>query len=392
MASEIDQDIVAFVGGARGSLIETLHVRAGRVVGTRAHFIGTLDVTSPDEDPRDWLSSFLNQYYEDNVIPDEVLLAVPLGDDLTRLLEDVLKERRGGTVRVRYGGDSASQKLVEMAERNAKEHFKTQLEKTEEKNRGLFEIQKKLHLQKLPQRIECFDISHFQGYETVASQTVFVEGVPDTDQYRMYRIREATGGDDYACMKEVLHRRLQHREWDDPDLIVIDGGKGQLKMAVEVLHELGRQDIPVVGLAKARTERDFQSSEVQASQERFFLPGRSNPVTFKSNSEAFRILVSARDEAHRFALNYHRKLREGTLVSGALDFVKGLGPAKRKALLDRFGTVENLRKATPEELAQVSGVTPTLAEEVLRQLQHLGGESTPDRPDEGSSKDPSFKP
>jgi len=365
---DIDQDFVSFVGDERGSSIEVLAVRSGRVMGRRGHFIGHLNVNDAQEDMRDWLVSFLNQYYDENLIPDEVILPVDLGRDISKLLSDVLEERRNETVKVCHGLDRESQRLLEMAEKNAKDHFRVHVEKSDQKLKGLEQIQRKLSLPQVPQRIECYDISHFQGQETVASQVVFEEGVPAKEHYRLYKIKTVADGDDYESMKEVLSRRLKHQEYDDPDLILIDGGKGQLKVAHEVLKELGRDDIPVISIAKARTQGEFSDAEVTATEERIFVPGRLKPVVFPSNSEAFRILVSLRDEAHRFAISYHRKLRENSSLESALDEISGIGDVIKKRLYERFETVDAIRAANLEELIEVEGVHKALAQKILEYL------------------------
>lgn len=367
-SSDKDQDVISFFGDERGVLVETLHIRAGRVIGNRPHFLSNINPNSPDEDPREWLASFLNQYYADNYIPDEVLLGTDLGSDIHRLLQDVLKERSGQEVSVRFATDGKSSGLVEMAEQNAKSHFEKNVSKDEEKNKGLDEIKEKLNLPKRPLRIECFDISHFQGSETVASQVVFEDGVPSKDHYRRYKIKTVSGVDDFASMYEVLKRRFLHDEYDDPQLLVVDGGKGQLSQAVKILKELNKTHIPVVGLAKARTQSGFQDQEVSATEERFYLPGRANPVVFKSNSEAFQILTGIRDEAHRFAITYHRKLREQTSLESELDYVIGLGEKRKKLLLLKFKTVDDIRQADVDEIASVKTFNRVLAERVLLQL------------------------
>lgn len=367
-ASEKDQDAIGYYGDDRGTLIETLHIRQGRVIGTRAHFFPLLDANDPIEDPREWLVSFLNQYYEDNIIPDEVLLPVEIGSDLMKLFGAVLFERKGSEVTVRFATDEKGRSLVYMANENAKSHFERHVTKSEEKQKGLEEIKEKLGLKQLPLRIECFDISTFQGKETVASQVVFEDGVPSKEHYRRYKIKTGVGVDDYASMKEVLSRRFAHKEYEDPQLVVVDGGKGQLQVAVRLLQELGREDIPVVGLAKARAQGDFQDAAITATEERFFLPGRANPVTFRPSTEAYQILVGLRDEAHRFAITYHRKIRESTSLESELDFVVGLGEKRKKDLLRRFQHVEALRVATVEEIMEVKGFNRVLAERVLLQL------------------------
>ncbi|MFN7454034.1 MAG: excinuclease ABC subunit UvrC [Pseudobdellovibrionaceae bacterium] len=374
-ASEKDQDAIGYFGDDRGCLIETLHIRSGRVLGTRSHFFPLLDPQSQDEDPREWLVSFLNQYYEDNIVPDEVLLPVEIGGDLTKLMEAVLKERTGNSVTVRFATDEKGRNLVAMANDNAKAHFDKYVTKSEEKKKGLEEIQAKLHLPELPVRIECYDISNFQGKESVASQVVFEDGVPAKEHYRRYKIKTVEGPNDYESMKEVLTRRFTHTEYETPQLIVIDGGKGQLGVAVKVLQEIGRPEIPVVGLAKARTQGDFTDTEVSATEERFFLPGRANPVIFRNNSEAHHILVGIRDEAHRFAITYHRKLREATSLESELDLVVGLGEKRKKDLLKVFPDVESIKAAEVEEIAKVPGFNRVLAERILLQLNEEESEN-----------------
>ncbi|MCB0384332.1 MAG: excinuclease ABC subunit UvrC, partial [Bdellovibrionales bacterium] len=245
-----DVDVVAYAGDGRGTLIETLHIRRGRVIGNRFQFFPKLDVSKEGEDPREWMTSFLNQYYAENVIPDEILLPVDLGGDIHKLLIDVFWERQRKRPSLVHALDQGGRELMTMAEKNAKNHFKDQVTKQENIFGGLEEIQKKLHLPSLPRRMECFDISNFQGAQTVASQVVFEEGAARKEDYRKYKIKTVKGPNDFESMKEVLSRRLAHTEYEDPQLIVVDGGKGQLKMAVEVLKELGRPEIPVVGMAK----------------------------------------------------------------------------------------------------------------------------------------------
>lgn len=370
-SSEKDQDIVSYYGDERGVLIETLHVRSGRVIGHRPHFLSNINPLSQNEDPREWLASFLNQYYEDNFIPDDVLLGIDLGNDIHKLLQDVLKERSGHDTIVRFATDNKGQDLIEMATQNAKAHFEKHMSKDEEKKSGLEDIKVKLNLPNLPSRIECFDISHFQGSETVASQVVFEDGIPAREHYRRYKIKTVTGIDDYASMYEVLKRRFEHDEYEDPHLIVVDGGKGQLSMAIKILQEINKTQIPVVGLAKARTQSDFKAEEIASTEERFYLPGRSNPVVFKSNTVAYQILTGIRDEAHRFAITYHRKLREQTSLESELDYVVGIGEKRKKLLLQKFKTIDDIKQADAEEIANIKTFNRILAERILLQLNEF---------------------
>jgi excinuclease ABC subunit C len=208
------------------------------------------------------------------------------------------------------------QQLLNVARANAEFALEQLLKRASVEGHGfeaLEEVQDKLHLQKLPHRIECYDISNIQGEDAVASRVVFVDGAPDKNLYRRYKIRTVEGANDFAMMKEVLHRRFSNTEEALPDLVVVDGGKGQLAQAVAILEELGEelglQGVSVVGLAKARTESNFREKEVKSSMERIFIPNRKNPVPLLPNSKAYRILVHIRDEAHRFAVSYHRTLR-----------------------------------------------------------------------------------
>ncbi len=363
-----DQDAIGFYGDERGVLIETVHIRGGRVIGIRPHFLPQINPHDTSEDVREWFVSFINQYYEDNIIPDEILLAVEIGSDLIKLFEAVMLERAGRKVTLRYPTDEKGRDLIEMANENAKSYFEKYVNKSQEKQAGLDEIQKKLNLPQSPQRIECYDISNFQGQESVASQVVFEEGVPSKEHYRRYKIKTVEGANDYASMKEVLSRRFEHHEYEEPQLIVVDGGKGQLGVAVKVLQEIGKAHIPIVGLAKSRTQSDFQDQEVSSTEERVFIPGRQNPVVFARNAQALHILTGIRDEAHRFAITYHRKLREATTLESELDLISGLGPQRKKILLKKFQSVEELKDANVEEIATLKSFNRVLAERILLHL------------------------
>ena len=255
-----------------------------------------------------------------------------------------------------------------MSEKNAESQFGLHLTRSASKEKALEYIQKKLHLEKLPKRIECYDISNFQGQESVGSQVVFVDGVPEKNDYRRYKVKTVAGPDDYASIKEVLERRFKHTEYDDPDLIVVDGGKGQLTQVLTVLKEIGRTEIPVVGLAKARTTGEFSDQEVTQTEERFFLPGRQNPVIFARNEDALHILVSLRDEAHRFAISYHRKIREASLLESELDAIEGLGEKRKDVLLKKFDSVDAIREAEVESIAALPGFNKKVAERIKKDL------------------------
>lgn len=363
-----DMDVVVYHGDHRGTLVYMLYLRSGRLIGHKSHFLNRLDHTSEGENPQEWLISFLNQYYDDNVIPHLVLLDIDLGFDLSQLFSSVMRERKGENVLLRVALSEQEQSLVKRAKTQAEDEFETQVKKATDKTEALLRIQKKFKLSEFPHRIECFDVSNFQGSENVASQVVLEDGVPNPGEYRKYRIKGFEGQNDFASMKEVLERRLAHAEWPKPQMLLIDGGKGQLNIVVRVLEQLGRNDIPVVGLAKARTLSHFQGDELEGSEERFFLPGRSNPVLFSKYSEEYKMLVGLRDEAHRFAITFHRDRRHKALVQSVLDEIPGLGPDKRKALLTQFESLNAIRDSNLEDLCKVQGVTPKLARKILEHL------------------------
>ena len=220
----------------------------------------------------------------------------------------------GKPVRVRAPKGRIEKQLIGMTLKNAQSRFQEQYSKKQSLVQGLEDIRKKFHLKTEPERMECFDVSHFQGKDQVASQVVFEDGAPKKEDYRRYKIKTARSGDDFASIKEVLNRRLRHTEYPEPQLLIVDGGKGQLKKAMLALKEEKREDIPVVAMAKARIKSDFFAKEAQKSSEKFFLPGRKNALIFPSDSAALRILTHLRDEAHRFAIAYHRRLSQKSFL------------------------------------------------------------------------------
>ncbi|MCS6838372.1 MAG: excinuclease ABC subunit UvrC [Bdellovibrionaceae bacterium] len=362
-----DLDIIGYHGDERGLLFETLHMRRGHELGSRSYFF---KIAFDQLDFRDHLLSFLTQYYEDQFIPDQVLLPIDLGQDLNRLLENLLKERSNKQVMVRFAGDQLGVTLLEKANQLAQSHFIAALARQENVQEGLKEIQERFHLINVPYRIDCFDVSTFQGTATVASRVSMEDGVLAPHWYRRYRIRSVQGTNDYEALKEVLKRSYDEPQEGYPDLILIDGGRGQLRMAQEALRELGL-NIPMVSLAKARTESDFAASDVFASLERFYLPGRTNPIIFRSSSMAYRILVQLRDEAHRFALSYHRKLRDQDSFKSLFDQLDQIGEKRKKVLLAHFGSLQDLIAAGVEKIADLPGFNRTLAESVWEQAQAL---------------------
>ncbi len=283
---------------------------------------------------------------------------------------EYLSERKGKRVNVLQPQRGDKMRLLEMAAENARQSFRERQDAGRNRERMSEELRRKLHLHNAPKRIECVDISNIQGQLAVGSLVAFDEGEPDKSRYRRFRIKTVSEADDFRMMYEVLHRRFAgaKREGNYPDLLVVDGGKGQLNVALEVLRELEINEVDAIGLAKDRVERAPQSAEIRRSEERVFLPGRKNPVILKRNSTALFLLQRVRDEAHRFAITYHRQLRSKERLRSVLDSIAGIGSTRRKRLLRHFGSVHRIREASVEALAQVPGISVALATQIKNSL------------------------
>jgi excinuclease ABC subunit C len=359
-----DQDIFALYREGGFVEVQVLFVRAGKLVGNQEYSFD--DNEFPDEEV---LGELLSQFYQgDRFVPDEVLLPLVLEDAAAR--EELLAERKGKKVTLLCPQRGDKTRLVAMAQENARQSFIEKRRNAEQKEKTLDSLRRALHLRNAPKRIECFDISNIQGNLAVGSMVVFDEGEADKNRYRRFRIKTVEGADDFAMMYEVLTRRYRRalEEHDLPDLLIVDGGKGQLGVAVEVFRELEITEVDLAGLAKMRTEQDPFAEEVEYSAERVFLPSRKNPVVLKPNSTALFLLQRVRDEAHRFAITYHRLLRAKERLGSPLDAVPGVGPTRRKALLRHFGSLKRVREASIEELTCVSGITPLIAKAIQEQL------------------------
>jgi excinuclease ABC subunit C len=238
------------------------------------------------------------------------------------------------------------------------------------------DLERRFDLKRFPRRIECFDISNLMGREAVGSMVVFLEGEPFKDGYRRYRIRSVEGMDDYAMMYEVLRRRFS-REKELPDLIVVDGGRGHLSVAQKVLKEMGIKDIDLLSLAKERCDEASRRERLLAGRkrgDRAYLPGRKLPVIVDSSSGAMRMLQWVRDEAHRFAVSYHRALRRKVKKESILLEIPGVGEKRRRALMERFRSVEGIRRASQHEIASIKGISREAAERILDHLKSKGPE------------------
>jgi excinuclease ABC subunit C len=358
-----DSDVLGLYRDGAHLYLSLLFFRSGVLLDRRTfNFAWELD----DEEG---VASFLNEYYSrEVVIPDEILL--PLSPAGTGALAELLSERRGRKVVIQTPRRGAKVELVRMAGKNAESAALERVKAREDQAAILAELQERLYLCRLPQRIECYDISNFQGQTAVGSRVSFLDGRPDKDHYRRYRIKTIDQADDFGMMREVLSRRFRQEETDDPfpDLIVVDGGIGQLNVLAAVLEDLGISGIDLAGLAKSRVERDMAAADIERSDERVFRPGRKNPVVLRQNAPTLLLLARIRDEAHRFAITYHRTLRGKKALASALDAIPGVGPARRRELLKAFGSLEALKRATVAEVAAVPGIGRGLAEEILKRL------------------------
>ncbi|MGC9334358.1 MAG: excinuclease ABC subunit UvrC, partial [Anaerolineae bacterium] len=366
-----DQDVIAFARADGDACVQVFFIRRGRLIG-REYFV--LDGAAEESDP-EVLASFVKQFYDEAAyVPPEILLPHEIDEAL--VIQKWLRTRRGHTVVLKVPRRGHKRELVEMAAENAAEtmaHLHAQWIADEGRQAtAIGQLQEHLGLDGPPNRIECYDISTIQGSATTGSMVVFVKGVPRKNDYRRFKIQSVQGTDDYASMREMLHRRFRRAvepapqavpgsetkksSWDLlPDLVVVDGGKGQLNIAREVLQEFGLDDqVPVIGLAK--------------QEEEVFVPERAEPLQLPRNSEGLYLLQRIRDEAHRFAISYHRRVRGKQTIRSQLDEIPGIGPKRRSALLKHFGSIEAIRNASVDELAAVPGMTRPAAEQVKATL------------------------
>lgn len=357
-----DQDIIGLAQNETQACVEVFFVRNDKLIG-RDHFVME---GIHDEPPGEVITSFVKQYYASAVcIPPLILLQHAV--DEPAALSQWLTHRRGSGVRLRVPQRGAKKKLVDSVAENAARGLamaRVKQLRAEVIDAGLRELQTRLRLPGIPLRIECYDISNLQGTAAAGSMIVLEKGLPKPAHYRRFRIKTVAGADDYAMIRETLRRRFGRGlkgggSWAiTPDLVVIDGGRGQLNAALELRRELGLDFIPMVSLAKGNEE--------------VFVPGEPEPVRIARDSSALHILQRARDEAHRFAVSYHRKLRGKEFAASMVNGISGIGPRRKKALLDKFGSVEAIREASIEELSETKGMTPALAGRVK---EYLGGSS-----------------
>jgi excinuclease ABC subunit C len=357
-----DQDVLGLARQGVAVDLQILFVRGGLLIGRKDFFWPQ----SADASDEELVRSAIEQFYnKDGQPPREVLIPTDLED--TALIQQWLSDKRGESVRVRSPERGAKHQLVLLAEENAAAAVADHLRDEERDRQAGEELKRLLRLEQAPRRIEGFDISNTMGNQSVASMVVWEDGRMKKADYRRFKIQTVAGANDFASMKEVVTRRYgetcgepsrTRENLGRPDLILIDGGLGQLAAALEGLKETGHQSLPILGLAKARGDKE----------ERVFLAGRKNPIVLTPHAPATHLLQRVRDEAHRFALAFHRKLRGQALTASPLDQIIGIGEIRQNQLLKKFGSLDKIAQATDEQLRKAAGVDAKTAAEIRRAL------------------------
>ena len=352
-----DQDILGYCRDRSQAMVQVLVVRNGKMVGEKIYKIKGLT----DIDDNEILSSFLKQHYVDQILlPKEILLPHPIDD--VSLISNWLSKKKKGRVRIEIPSRGKKKDLIRMAEENANFALRTELNKGELSLRSLEELQETLGLKYFPEIIEGFDISNISGKHAVGSVVVFKNGISENSKYRRYKIADVKGIDDYAMLREVIsrrYRRLLREEKAIPNLILIDGGLGHLSSAEKVICELGLLGkIDLACIAKGKFRNRIETDEI-------LLPGRRQPIYFRENSPSRFLLQRIRDESHRFAISYHRKLRDKSSLASPLELISGIGKKRRLLLLKNFGSLDAIRKASVIQLQAVPGITENLARKII---------------------------
>ena len=353
---DMNADIVAYVSNNIYAAINILIIRRGIMQGA-----STFPVENASDDA-EAVSSFLTQYYANHQIPDEIV-AQEFAEN--KLLEDFFRDRYSKPVSVTLPKQGIRRRLVEMAENNAREYLEKSLDKIRHKEdmtiNACKRLQELLGLSRYPRRMECYDISNISGTDKVGSMVVFVDGEADRSSYRRFRIRTVEGANDFASLQEVLRRRLaklgseEEERFPRPDLVIIDGGKGQLSAVREIFEEAGIADIDLISLAKREEEIFTLSSE--------------GSVLLSKRDYSLQMLQRIRDEAHRFAITYFRNIHSKNALASVLTEIDGVGKARRRALMDRFGTLDRIMRASEKELASVEGISENLAREIKKYFE-----------------------
>ena len=353
-----EQDVIALAQDGEQAYVEIFFIRNNKLIG-RDHFVME---GIHDEFPSQVMTSFVKQYYAStSYLPPLILLQSPVEE--MPMLISWLKERRRDNVKLQVPQRGVKKQLVDMVAENATKGLQLSKAKQvypESITSGLQELKDRLHLPRIPLRIECYDISDIQGTLAVGSMAVLEKGLSKLAHYRRFRIKTVVGADDCAMIQETLRRRFKRGIGGEggwaiiPDLVLIDGGKGQLNAALKVRQELRIDSIPMASLAK--------------ENEDVFIPDQSSPVDIPKDSYALHLLQRARDEAHRFAISYHQKLRRKEGITSTLDSIPGIGPKRKKALMKKFASIETIEGASLEELSQTKGITLTLAKRLKEYL------------------------
>jgi excinuclease ABC subunit C len=366
----VDQDVIGFHRHDHTFVVHPLFIRGGKLLGGKGFTFPSKGL--PEEEV---LSSFLRQYYrEGKFIPEQIVIPkrIPEQD----LAEQWLTELKGKRVRIFVPVKGDKKHLLKMAGENAEQYFlsKDELDKDEKK---LFEgLKEKLHLKKIPHRIEAFDISNLQGGNAVGSMVFFEDGKPDKERYRRFKIKTIEGADDYGMMYEVLLRRYQKAvdEQNLPDLVLLDGGKGQLNVAQEVFKELKIKEVDLISLAKERTVESPCLPRMRKTEEKVFHPQYKEPILLGRHSPLLLFLDRIRDEAHRFAITYHKKVRSGETIKSVLGEIPGIGEKRQNGLLKYFGSIEKIKEATEEELTKV----PKMNRKTAQLVYHFFKKNSPE--------------
>ncbi|MFC1860101.1 excinuclease ABC subunit UvrC [Chloroflexota bacterium] len=358
-----EQDVIAFASDRDQACVQVFFVRGGKLIGRESFMLQGVR----SEEPEQVMTSFVKQFYASaSNVPPLLLLQYPVEDE--SVIEDWLRSKRGARVHIQVPRRGNKKRLVKIVTRNADyglEQLKVkQLATPTVIATALAEIKEKLQLSDLPSRMEGYDISNIQGGMAAGSMVVFEEGRPKLSHYRRFRIKTVSGADDYAMLQEVVKRRFKRRLGGNastsgtwailPDLVLIDGGKGQLNSVLTAMRELGVISVPVASLAKENEE--------------VFVPGKQEPLVLPRRSPGLQLLQRLRDEAHRFALSYHRKIRRRQSFASALDGIPGIGPSRKRVLLGQFGSVQTIREAPVEKLATARGMNKNLAQKVKEYL------------------------
>jgi len=350
-----DLDIVALAQQGGSACIQVFFIRSGRNLGNKAFYPSL----PPGESEEAVLSAFVSQYYLEKPVPSEIILSRKLEE--AALIEEVLSRQAGRKVRLSSGVRGERARWLKMARGNAEIALQARLSARMDMEDRVLTLQRVLKLPEAPERMECFDISHTRGESTVASCVVFNGQGPLKSDYRRFNIEGITGGDDYAAMSQALerrYRRVVQGEVPLPDLLFIDGGKGQLSAVHAILQDLGVSGLTLVGVAKG--------ADRKAGMEQLFLLGRSAPIILPPDSPALHLIQQIRDEAHRFAITAHRQRRSKKRNRSVLEDIPGIGPKRRQRLLKQFGGLQELSRAGVEDLASVEGVSKTLAEQIYQ--------------------------